>query len=64
MNKSEITSLSFVSPSTAVSFLESVSYGENVIIAGTLFYVSKWNYDHIILTRNGDYKKYRYNFKS
>lgn len=58
------TYLSFDSSSAAVSFLESASYGDNVIIAGTLFCVSKWNYDHVILTRNGDYKKYCYNFKS
>lgn len=55
---------SFFSFADADSFLESASYGDNVIINGTLFFVSKWNYDHIILIRNGDHKKYRYSFKS
>jgi len=55
---------SFASSYDAISFLESASYGDSIIIAETLFYVSKWNYDHVILTRNGDHKNYRYNFKS
>ena len=55
---------SYNTSTAAINFLENASYGDHFLIKDVLFQVTKWNYNHIILTRNGDQKEYRYNFKA
>ena len=53
----------FNTSTEAINWLENSFYGDSVMIRGNLLMVTKWNYDHVILTDMGN-SSYRYNFKS